>query len=241
MNAQQKRKYVLLLLILTITAVFICTLFSQQQVPPPGKQTGITSPAAIEKQVAKNERAYTEKIEDLAAQNQALSQQLSQTAITLQAVQEKVKDKERQLQRLINNPPAQKMIRVVKEQTPTRTWQEYIPDRDTVAVQQEDSLRNQVQDYIWMNQTRDSLMRKQVVNLETVVLNRDSVIALQTRQYNELRLAFTGSLQTQSALQADMAWYKKQYQRQKVKSKLLSFSGLVLTAVFTHYLIRHKQ
>jgi hypothetical protein len=86
---------------------------------------------------------------------------------------------------------------------------------------------------------KDSLYEIAASNLEDQIKNKDSTISLKDKQYNEVKTAFSKSIENSNGLLSQNKLLSKQVKRQKFKSKVLSAALFVLTGAAANYIIHH--
>ena len=199
--------------------LFISFLWAQMLIPEYKPSAHIQTPKELVKDVAKTETVFAKKADTLNTQSQKLQTDLSITKAALKKANEKTADLRNQVFKLL-------------DERFEITHQE---ESDTVC----DSLASVVPILIASSEEKDSLNRSALINLESQVQNRDSVIALQWQQYSELKSAFTKSIDAQSLLDAENKALTKSIKRQRTKNKVVSTVLFVLSGAAATYLIRH--
>lgn len=96
-----------------------------------------------------------------------------------------------------------------------------------------DTLAHHVSNLMQNSIEKDSLYESAITNLEQQVENRDSVIAINDKQYHEIKASFTESIKGQEELIKQNKWLDKKVRGQKLKSKLLSGALLIITGAAT--------
>jgi hypothetical protein len=170
-------------------------------------------PKKLEVQVAKTEITYTKTFDSLKRQSVKLGQELKQTKTEL----DKAKQKNYSLQVQVYS--------LLDRQNPT----------DSSC----DSLITTVEYLMQSSTEKDSLYENVSSNLERQLTNKDSTIAAKDKQYQEIKSAFTQSIEGQKELIDQNKILNKQFKRQKFKSKVLTAALLIFTGAATNYLIHH--
>jgi hypothetical protein len=170
-------------------------------------------PKKLEVQVAKTEITYTKTFDSLKRQSIKLGQELKQTKTEL----DKAKQKNYSLQVQVYS--------LLDRQNPT----------DSSC----DSLITTVEYLMQSSTEKDSLYENVSSNLEQQLSNKDSTIGAKDKQYQEIKSAFTKSIEGQKELIDQNKILNKQFKRQKFKSKVLTAALLIFTGAATSYLIHH--
>jgi hypothetical protein len=170
-------------------------------------------PKKLEAQVAKTEITYAKTFDSLKRQSVKLGQELKQTKTELDRAKQKNYSLQVQVYSLLDR------------QNPT----------DSSC----DSLITTVEYLMQSSTEKDSLYENVSSNLEQQLTNKDSTIAAKDKQYQEIKSAFTKSIEGQKELIDQDKILNKQFKRQKFKSKILTAALLIFTGAATNYLIHH--
>jgi hypothetical protein len=201
--------------------LFLSFLWGQMLIPEYKPAVTIESPKQLKKEVASSEVVYAKKADSLNKQNNQLVFQLSNTKAALATANTKAVS----LQKDIFNLLDQRFTRQEKGAA----------HLDASC----DSLANTIPVLIAASKEKDSLYSSEVVDLESQVQNRDSVIAYQTEQYIFLKASFTKSIEAQTVLTSDNKALTKTVRQQRTKSKLLSATLFILAGAAATYLLHH--
>lgn len=102
-----------------------------------------------------------------------------------------------------------------------------------------DSLKTKVIELMNNSNQKDSLQDSVSVNLEEQLQLKDSTISLQNLKYQELKTSFQKSLTDLSSLENENKFLKKNFKRQKIKSRLASAAILVISGAAAGLLLTH--
>ena len=102
-----------------------------------------------------------------------------------------------------------------------------------------DTLITTVEQLMQSSSEKDSLYENVTVNLGNQIRIKDSTIALENKQYNEVKAAFEKSVQQTNQLVISNKQLTKQANRQKLKSKVLTATLFILAGAATDYIIHH--
>lgn len=192
-----------------------CTMLNDSS--PSKPITKITT--ELKKDVAKSEVNYSKAVDSLKTQSVKLQSELTDTKTELS----RAKQKNYSLQLTIYD-------RIDK--------QAEIKQADN-ANDNCDSLIVTVEQLMLSSSEKDSLYEKATINLEDQLKNKDSAITLKDKQYNEVKTAFSKSIENSNELSSQNKLLTKQIKRQKFKSKILSAALFILTGAAANYIIHH--
>lgn len=178
------------------------------------------STATLKKEVAKSEVSYSKVLDSLKDESVNLQTQLGYTKTELS----RVKQKNYSLQLIVFD-----LI--------DRNRQNHKEDMQTNN--DCDSLITTVEQLMQSSSEKDSLYENVTVNLGNQIRNKDSTIALENKQYNEVKAAFEKSVQQTNQLVISNKQLTKQANRQKLKSKVLTTTLFILAGAATDYIIHH--
>jgi hypothetical protein len=201
--------------------IFLSFLWSQMLIPEYKPAAIIESPKQLKKEVASSEGIYAKKADSLNRQNNQLVFQLSNTKAAIAIANTKTAS-------------LQKEIFNVLDQRFTR--QENGSSHLDASC---DSLANTIPVLIAASKEKDSLYNSEVVNLESQVQNRDSAVMLQQQQYQSLKESFAKSVEAQTVLANENKALTKTVKQQRIKSKLLSATLLIISGAVVNRLIHH--
>jgi hypothetical protein len=214
-------KYYLITFVLGVAFGFFvsfmyCTLGSD--VPPSKPIAKITK--ELKKEVAKSEVNYTKSVDSLKHRSAKLQVELSDTKNELT----KAKKKNYSLQLAVYDLLDKKF-----EDKQANANSDSSCDYLIVTVEQ----------LMESSSEKDSLYEKVTINLEDQLRNKDSTIEIKEKQYSEVKLAFTKSIESVNGLSAQNNLLAKQVKRQKFKSKVFSAALFLLTGAAANYIIHH--
>lgn len=192
-----------------------CTMLNDSS--PSKPITKITT--ELKKDVAKSEVNYSKAVDSLRLQSGKLQSELSDTKTELS----KAKQKNYSLQLTIYD--------LIDKQAEIK--------QESNANDNCDSLIVTVEQLMQSSSEKDSLYEKATINLEDQLKNKDSTITLKDKQYNEIKTAFSKSIENSNGLLSQNKLLTKQVKRQKFKSKILSAALFILTGAAANYIIHH--
>jgi hypothetical protein len=208
----------LVLLLGVIMGVSLCQLFKgcggadTSFVRPAGEQ-----PVVINKEFLKKEMNLVVKMDSLTKHGTELGLELSTAKKSLEKLNKKNAVLQAQVYDLLDrNTPA---------------------SNDTVS--NKDSVRSKVMALIENDNAKDSLTEKLTDNLESQLINKDSLICLQELKYAELKGAFKKCIDASVNLASENNHLQKQFKRQKIKGKFLSAFALLLSGAAAGILLHH--
>jgi hypothetical protein len=187
------------------------------------------SPAEQKKQIEKNEKEHQQAISELEKKNNELSRELATTKELLNNSKLKTKTRETKIKKLIEPKglSAIELLAKVKPQSSSDT-----------SVSICDSLINEVYGYIEDNAVRDSLYELQIIQFDSTISIKDSIISQKTWLNKELKFSLTRSLTQQEVLLEQNKQLKKKFKRQKFRRKLTAIGVTVLSGIAVDFLIR---
>ena len=190
----------------------------------------ITPVKNLQKEADAKEASYQAKITELEHKNESLQQELSTTKGQLAIAKSKSKNREENIKKIIEPKgyPAKEVLQKIKPASITNT--ELSPC---------DSLASEVSEYIQENLLKDSLYDLQITTLDSIIAGKDSVIDVKTRQHQDLQTSFEKSLVQQEILEKTNSQLKKQFKRQKFRSKIVALGITVLSGLAANYIIQH--
>lgn len=191
----------------------------------------IVQPKELQKQADEIEKTYQERLTELESKNQTLQQELKGAKDQLSAIKTKTKQKEATIKKIIEPKgfPAKELLKKVNSSSLTIDS----------SLSPCDSLVQEVSEYMQENEVKDSLYELQVSTQENIIITKDSVIGLQSKQHDELQTLFGQSLATQETLTKENVQLRRQFKRQKFRNRLLSIGVTILSGITANYLIHH--
>jgi hypothetical protein len=205
-----------------------------------GNDAGVTHERIVpvkdlKKEADSKEASYKEKITELENKNAELQQQLKTTKEQLVAIKSKTKQRENNIKKIITPDsyqqrgyPAKELLEKIKPAAIA----------DTV-LSPCDSLVNEVSEYMQENAIKDSLYESQIGMQDSLMAGKDSVIEMKSRFHQDLQRLFDQSLAQLEVLVKENTQLRKQFKRQKFKSRLISIGVTVLSGLAANYLIHH--
>lgn len=208
-------KSIIIITVGIITGITLTKLFSSTN--RPNSQPTTANPTALQKQTAKTEIHFQQKIDSLNTNNQALNSKLSNSKAALTMAKNKTLVLQTQLQTLLSS-----------KSTDTAKADNHfaVAEIKLTALIKENNSKDSIYDNI------DSTRLQQLENKETVITVKDSL-------YQSLKQSYNRSLTQQAFLYDQNKQFQKQFNRQKLKSKWLSAGILILSATAANYLIRN--
>lgn len=186
----------------------------------------VISPRELKKQADTINESYQKQIDNLQDQNMELAQNLEVTEGLLDQAKKLCKQKELQIKKLTEPKgfPAKELLAKV----------------DTIKNTSNcDTLARLVVEYIADNHLKDSLYEIQLIQMDSVADVKDKFIETNEKAYNNLNLLFDQSLSAQQSLIKENNFLKRQFKRQRFKSKVVTLGLMILTASATNFLSHH--
>lgn len=205
----QKINALFLLGIGILLGVALCSLFARLAASHPEMDSTIISPKAIQKEVAQSEAHYQQQIQALEQSNSQWQAQSKAATQALNLAKRKTVYLERKL-----------ATQIAKDKA--------------LSSGQKDSLYQSLNDYTTVGNEKDSLCTEITTALEAQIVNKDSTIVLQNKQYEFLKGSFELSIAQQQTAIAESNLYKKQMKRERTKKKFLS-AGLIVVGGLAAY------
>lgn len=184
----------------------------------------------LKKEADVKEASYQAKITELENKNQRLKHELKSTQDQLALLKSKTKQRETNIKKMIEPKgyPAKELLQKVKPGSVAYT-----------DLSPCDSLVQEVSVYIQENSLKDSLYEEQIGKQDSLIAGKDSIIENKTRLHQELQSLFEKSLTQQETLVKENTGLRKQFERQKFRSKIIAIGLTVLSGIATNYLIQH--
>ena len=191
----------------------------------------ITNPKELKKQADAVESSYQKKIIELENNNQQLQQELKLVKDQLSVIKGRTKQREATIKKIIEPKgyPAKELLKKVN--SPSVTMDSGLSPCD--------SLVQEVSEYILENQTKDSLYETQANIQDSIITVKDSVIANQNELHGKLQILLNQSLDQQTTLFTENTQLRRQFKRQKVKNRLITIGGMILSGLAANYLTHH--
>lgn len=182
----------------------------------------------LRKEMAAKEAVHLTKISDLEKKNEKLSEELKSTREQLSTIKSKTKEREKTIKKLIEPKgfPAKDLLEKVNKSV---TIDSSLTPCDSLAVE--------VTSYIQENAVKDSLYESQIKTMDSIVSVKDSVIQLKAERHNDLTNLLDQSLDKQDILVNENLQLRKQFKRQKLKSKLVTVGLMILSGTAANYLL----
>jgi hypothetical protein len=213
-------KYYIITFVLGVAfGLFISFMYCTMLNEPPSSKPIAKVSTELKKDVAKSEVSYSKAVDSLKTQSVKLQSELTDTKTELS----KAKQKNYSLQLTIYD--------LIDKQAESK--------QESNASDNCDSLIVTVEQLMQSSSEKDSLYEIAASNLEDQIKNKDSTISLKDKQYNEVKTAFSKSIENSDGLLSQNKLLSKQVKRQKFKSKVLSAALFVLTGAAANYIIHH--
>lgn len=199
----------------------------------------------LKKDAVANDIAYQKQINDLNKQNIELQFQLQVSQSLLDETKDSTKEIELKIRRIIEHRRKQrqsddKLAGVLSLQNPERDKPKikngYVAIFDDTPC---DSLINEVQNYITGNHRKDSVYEVQLAQFDSVVSVKNRIIEADQTAYSSLYNLFQKATSDKANLSMENKSLKKQFVRQRVKSKVLTAALFVLSGFTANYILRH--
>jgi hypothetical protein len=214
-------KYYLITFVLGVAfGLFASFMYSTtvSNAPPSKPVAKITK--EMKKEVAKSEVNYTKAVDSLKNRSVKLQAQLSDTKTELTKAKQKSYSLQLAVYDLLDKKLEDKQLNI---------------NSDASC----DSLITTVKQLMESSAEKDSLYEKVTISLEDQLKNKDSTIEIKEKQYNEVRSAFSKTIEIVNEFSGQNKLLAKQIKKQKFKSKVLSAALFVFTGVAANYIIHH--
>ncbi len=179
----------------------------------------IIKPSVLQKTTTKVEWYFEQKIDSLNTNNKLLNKKLGGSRAALEAAKNKNLVLQTQLYDLIDNK---------NESLDT-----------SIEYKHDDVFEDKIIELINENNYKDSLYENIDSTVTAQLRNKDSTIVLMGDKYDSLKISLDESMLQQQSLYDQNKQFKKQFRRQKIKTKLLSAGILILSGIAANYLIQH--
>ncbi len=185
----------------------------------------------LEQQIKDSEAVYHKKVYELENKNSQLQKELRSAQSELLIIKRKTSQRETRIKNLIQPQglPAKDFLKKVTGSSMS----------NNINPSNCDSLANEVTEYIKENALKDSLYETHIQLQDSVIVNKDSIIANTTKLHSELKTAFDFTIQQQKQLISQNEQLFKKLKRQKRRSKLISVGMMVLSGAAVNYLQYH--
>ena len=182
----------------------------------------------LRKEMAAKEAVHLTKISELEKKNEKLSEELKSTKEQLSTIKSKTKEREKTIRKMIEPKgfPAKDLLERVNKSV--------VIDSSLTPC---DSLAEEVTGYIQDNALKDSLFESQINTLDSIVAVKDCVIQFKTDLHKDLSTLFNQSIEKQNVLEKENLQLRKQFKRQKLKSKLVTVGLMILSGTAANYLL----
>jgi hypothetical protein len=206
-----------------------CTAFLLMTNCGTEKKKGDFIPASLLKKQADSLKVfYQGKISELETSNKQLTVQLNATKAELNAAKLKANGKAAEIKKLIEPKgyPAKQLLE--KAGVPAVLTE--------IQLQECDSLKLLVSDFIIENEIKDNLYEQQARQQDSLLTGKDAVIALQEGENLNLSILFKQSTTQQQILEKDNQLLRKQVKRKKKAGRWLAIGSAVVSGLATHYI-----
>ncbi len=186
----------------------------------------VVKPKELKKQADAIQENNQKQIADLQDQNIELLQNLEVTQGLLDQTKQVCEQKEKQIKKLTEPKgyPAKALLTKVDTS-------EFVSNCD--------SLINVVNDYIEENHRKDTIYDVQLMQMDSVVTEKDDLVQSNKEAYTNLHKLFDQSLVNQESLTRENKQLQRQFKRQRLKNKLVNVGLMILSATATKYLLHH--
>ena len=179
----------------------------------------IVKPSVLQKTTANVEMYFEQKIDSLNTNNKLLNKKLGGSRAALEIAKNKNIVLQTQFYDLIDNKTE---------------------SADSSIKNNKDNVfQDKIIELINENNYKDSLYENIDSTVTAQVRNKDSTIVLMGDKYDSLKISFDESFLQQQLLYDQNKQFKRQFRRQKIKTKLLSAGLLILSGAAANYLIQH--
>ncbi len=204
----------------------------------------ITSSEDLKKEAASIEVAYQIKTTELKNKNEQLQEQLRHSRLRLTTIKSRTRQRENKIKKIITPDsypgkgfPARELLKKTKS----------ITQADNLPLREEsvqvlfpcDTLLQEISEYIQETVLKDSIYESQAALQDSVIIVKDSVITLRSRQYQELQCLFDETVEQQETLAKENKHLRKTFKRQKFKSTLKTVGLIILSGAATNFIMNH--
>lgn len=216
----------LLTLLLIGFAIGLCSSFLFTGCNKTATSKTVVNPKKLKKKADTIQANYQKQISNLQDQNIELAQNLEVTKGLLDQTKQLCKQKELQIKKLTEPKGFAAKDLLTRADTITKT-----SNCDTLA--------SLVVEYIDRNHEKDSLYEIQLIQMDSIASIKDELLETNERAYTNLKLLFNESLSSQKNLVNENKLLRKQFKRQRFKSKVVTLGLMILTATATNFLSQH--
>jgi len=236
---------VIALVLLSFAAGFItCFLvFEDHKVLKPGTSKDV-SIKSLAKEANQSDASYQKQIEKLTSQNLGLQQQMNLNQGLLDDVKRIAGQKEAHIKQLIKQNRSSTRSYRTNQNSYLSTGQTRSLGKAEVALLPHeeynycDSLEQEVTSYIDASNRKDSIYEVQLIQFDSLLSGKDSIIRTSGKAYTELHLLFEEAVSKGVALQKDNIALRKENKRQRFKTKLFA-GGLMILSGFATQIFLH--
>lgn len=194
------------------------------------KPKSFISPKVLHWQADSIEASYKVNIIELESRNEQLQQELNLTKLELNAVKAKSKSKAATIKKIID-PKGYPAKELLEKADPSLMVM-------NSGLSTCDSLVQEVNEYVELNEVKDSLYEVQISIRDNLITSKDSIIAFKTEKHKVFSSLFNQSLQDQQKMLSENNRLRRRIKLQKLKGKLFAIGTGVLSGLATHYLTR---
>jgi peptidoglycan hydrolase CwlO-like protein len=189
----------------------------------------VDDPASIKKELAEKEASHQAKITELENKNQLLQKDLNTIKEQLASIKSQTKKRETTIKQILEpkGMAAKDLLAKVAHSIPVDS-----------SLSPCDSLSNEVSQYLEENTLKDSLYETQMSKLDSTIAIKDSIIQLKNKFHIDLSNTISKLLNDQEALLRENKALRKEFKRQKRKSKLVTIGLMILSATAANYLLK---
>ena len=191
--------------------------------------SSVDNSETIKKEIAAKEALHQEKITELENKNAALQKDLNTIKEQLASIKSQTKKRETTIKKILEpkGMAAKDLLEKVGHSVPIDS-----------SLSPCDSLANEVSEYIEENSVKDSLYETHIINLDSTIAIKDSIIQLKNKLHIDLSNTVSKLLNDREALLRENKALRKEFKRQKRKSKFVTVGLMILTATAANYLLK---
>ncbi|MGC4036088.1 MAG: hypothetical protein QM764_09005 [Chitinophagaceae bacterium] len=189
------------------------------------------TPSEFARQTKKLEESYQLKLAELESSNDSLLHRLIISNRSLNSIKAQTKRKARAIKAIIHPEgyPARELLK--------RAPAPLLAVNPTISPC--DSLIAMAESYISDNEIKDSLYETTLRVSDSIIIVKDSIIALNNIRQDELKQSLSIATQKQEQVLSENKLLRKQIKRRKFKSKLAALGAAILAGLSANYLIHH--
>ena len=183
----------------------------------------------IKKEIAAKEALHQEKIIELENKNDELQKDLNTVKEQLASIKSQTKKRETTIKKILEpkGMSAKDLLAKVAHSVPLDS-----------SLSRCDSLANEVSEYIEENAEKDSLYETHISKLDSTISIKDSIIHLKNKMHIDLSNTVSKLLNDHETLLRENKALRKEFKRQKRKSKLVTVGLMILSATAANYLLK---